>query len=127
MDEKIQTTGPLLAEILSLETKVWQALCDGDPAADAKLLTTDFLGVYPSGYSDRTGHCDQLQDGPTVTSFSLSEARLRIISPDAVLLTYTARYQRPEANRPACMFISSLWERAGSGWRNSFSQDTPAD
>ncbi|MGR3758891.1 DUF4440 domain-containing protein [Roseobacteraceae bacterium NS-SX3] len=125
MSSKILTNGPFLAEILDLEAKVWAALAAGDAAADARMLTGDFLGVYPSGYSDRDGHCAQLEGGPAVERYSLSDARLRVISDRAVLLTYTAAYRRPGARQGETMFVSSLWEKTAKGWRSSFSQDTP--
>lgn len=116
----------LLAQITALETKVWQALVTGDTLADNRLLTADFLGVYPSGFATKAEHCGQLNDGPVMRSFSLSQAQLRIISPEAVLLSYCARYLRANEAQEEGMYITSLWQRSTKGWLNSFSQDTPA-
>lgn len=124
MTLEILTKGPLLADILALEEKVWAALVAGDPEADGRLLTEDFLGVYTSGFSDKAGHTGQLEDGPTVTEYALSDTQLRVITKDAVLFSYRAAYRRP-GRKPEAMFISSLWEKTPEGWRNSFSQDTP--
>ena len=44
-----------LRDVLALETEVWQALVDGDADADARLLSADFVGVYPDGFSSRDG------------------------------------------------------------------------
>jgi len=116
----------LLAQITALETKVWQALVTGDTLADSQLLTVDFLGVYPSGFATKAEHCGQLNEGPVMRSFSLSQAQLKIISPEAVLLSYCARYQRANCAQEEGMYITSLWQRSAKGWLNSFSQDTPA-
>jgi len=124
MNKKILTKGPLLAEIHNLEIKVWDALVAGDPKADRELLTESFLGVYPSGFANKADHCGQLRDGPTVDEYQLSEMQLRVITESAVLLSYRAAYCRPGQDREV-MFISSLWEKTGDGWLNSFSQDTP--
>lgn len=125
MTETWNTNGALLSKILALETAVWQALMAGDMEADSRMLTHDFLGVYPSGFSTRAEHCGQLADGPVMESFSLSETQLRVISPDAVLLSYRATYRRTKSRSDEVMYISSLWQRSADGWLNSFSQDTP--
>jgi hypothetical protein len=60
-------------------------LVDGDATADASYLSADFLGVYPSGFARRDNHAAQLDDGPTVNSYVLSESRLIIVGGDAVV------------------------------------------
>lgn len=127
MKNKNLIGGPLLAEIVSLETKVWEALVAGDPKADGQMLTEDFIGVYPSGFSNKGEHCGQLTDGPVMETYLLSKAQLRMITQDAVLLSYLARYRKAGHEEDAEMYISSLWERHQGQWLNSFSQDTPAD
>ncbi len=114
-----------LAEILALEKAVWQALVDGDARRDAELLSKDFLGVYPSGFSDRDGHIGQLADGASVAAYELSALHLRPLSPDLALLSYRADFTRSGAGVPEVMLVSSLWQREGLGWVNIFSQDTP--
>mgnify|MGYP000191308117 CR=1 FL=1 len=125
MTAKILTDGPQLAEILALETQVWEALVAGDPEADGRMLSADFLGVYPSGFSDKAGHCDQLKGGPVMAEYRLSDSQLRIISGGAVLLSYRAAYRPDGSSSWKAMLVSSLWERGANGWLNSFSQDTP--
>jgi hypothetical protein len=114
-------------ELLELERDVWDALVAGDPAADAALLAEDFVGVYPSGFADRDGHAAQLNDGPTVATYELYQARIIVVSDDSVLLTYRADYRRPTeaSNESETMYVSSLWRRHNDRWLNVFSQDTP--
>lgn len=114
------------AFFVSLETLVWEALKAGDPAADRALLSADFLGVYPSGFSSRDDHTAQLADGPTVERFEIRDPRLRELSDDHVLLSYEAVWSRPSGTGPETMFISSLWSLIDGGWINVFSQDTPS-
>lgn len=116
---------PDLAEILALEQAVWQALVSGDAAADAALLAPEFLGVYPSGFSGRDDHAGQLDNGPRVERYALSDARLLRLGADHVMLCYRADYRWTGADAGAAMYVSSLWRRDGAGWRNLFSQDTP--
>jgi hypothetical protein len=127
MDKNDNVDVPDLASMLVLETRVWEALINGDAAADAALLTPDFLGVYPSGFAGRADHCDQLNDGPVMAHYQLDQARLMVIGRDHVLPSYRATYRRlGVAATDEAMFVSSLWERSGKRWLNSFSQDTPA-
>lgn len=35
-------------DVIRLETQVWQALVDGNVEADQRMLSEDFLGVYPA-------------------------------------------------------------------------------
>ncbi len=112
------------AFFLELETRVWQALKTGDAAADAALLSEDFLGVYATGYGDRTGHVAALSGGPTVADFRLGGARLLHLGPGLVLLAYRAEYRRKGSGESEAMYVTSIWRDGPEGWRNVFSQDT---
>jgi hypothetical protein len=115
--------------LIGLETEVWRALVDGDAESDGRLLSDDFLGVYPTGFSDRSDHVGQLADGPAVADFELSEARVVALSDAAVLLCYRADFRPASASdAPArdAMYVSSLWCLRDGRWVNVFSQDTPA-
>ena len=114
---------------VGLESEVWEALRRGDADADRALLTDDFVGVYETGFADRSEHAGELAHGPTVASYSIDEARLITVSPTAVMLCYRADYRPVRSGVPgddATMFISSLWVERSGRWCNSFSQDTPA-
>jgi hypothetical protein len=118
-----------IEDFLRLETEVWCALVGGDARAETRLLSKDFLGVYPNGFADRSGHVGQLDDGPTVAEFELSEERLLALSDSVVLLSYRAAFRRPgseEASEPEVMYVSSLWCHRNGRWVNVFSQDTPS-
>lgn len=121
------TAPALLAELLALETSVWQALVAGDTAADRALLAADFLGVYPDGFAGREAHVAQLSGGATVVRFRLSEARALPLGEGHALLSYRADYRRTGRSDDEAMYVSSVWRRGPEGWRNLFSQDTPAD
>jgi hypothetical protein len=117
-----------LQDFMRIETSVWEALVRGDAGADARLLSADFLGVYPTGFSGREDHVGQLRKGPTVAEFELGEERLLVLSETAVVLAYRAEYVRtgrPSSAREA-MYVSSIWCRRDNDWVNVFSQDTPA-
>lgn len=113
---------------VAIERQVWEALKLGDAAADARLLADDFLGVYESGVSGKGEHVAQLSGGPIVAHYAMSSPRLIRLGPSAVLLSYTATWRAtadaPDAQRVE--YISSIWERRGMNWVNTFSQDTTA-
>lgn len=117
-----------LQEIVELETKVWEALRMGDPALDAEMLSDDFLGVYPSGFSNKEQHCGQLKNGPTVARYEIKTPRLTQLGENRVMLSYLADWTRASSKAPQRseqMYISSIWECFGGKWLNTFSQDTP--
>jgi hypothetical protein len=115
-----------IERFMSLETEVWEALAAGDGEADERLLSDDFLGVYTDGFADRAAHVAQLAGGPTVSEYSLSEARLMVLSDDMVVLAYRAEFRRPDEAEPESVLISSIWQEREEKWVNIFSQDTPS-
>lgn len=122
---------PDLDVFVALETEVWQALVDGDAEADTRLLSADFVGVYPSGFATRDDHVGQLDEAPSVASFGLSDTRILRITDDAVMFSYRADFTRLPAKTEATgatyvWYVSSLWCRRDGRWVNTFSQDTPA-
>jgi len=122
-----------LDEALVFEGRVWHALCTGNRDLDASMLSEDFLGVYPSGFSDRAAHVDLLAGGPTVHDFQLSEAQLVNLAEGRFLLCYRADWRAPRSpgsDQPGparAMYISSIWSLQGGTWINTFSQDTPTE
>jgi hypothetical protein len=121
---------PVVDQLLTVEQEVWAALAAGDADADTRLLADDFLGVYSSGFAGKADHCGQLADGPTVAAYELSEARVLELAADVVLLAYRARWVGAGARgtgTATTMYVSSVWRRTEAGWRNVFSQDTPAE
>jgi hypothetical protein len=118
-----------LAAFVALETQVWEALRHGDAEADRRLLAEDFLGVYPTGFADRSGHVGELRAGPTVAEYELHDARIKVLSDDDVLLAYRADWRAivaGERGERESMYVSSLWSRRAGTWVNVFSHDCPS-
>ena len=116
---------PLYEVITAKEVQVWEALLRGDAAADAAALAPEFIGVYPDGIADRAAHVGQVERGPSVSTYDLTDIVVRPVGDNHALIIYHARFSRPGRTEEA-MWVSSLWQRAGTDWRNVFSQDTPA-
>ena len=110
------------------EIAAWDALVRGDAEADARLLSDEFLGVYPSGFAGKSSHVGQLLDGPSVLRYELTQERLQSLAPGLVLMSYRAAFARlrPSGEAVDVMYVSSIWRRAGERWLNIFSQDTSA-
>lgn len=125
MRQETDDAPTLLTALLEVETRVWEALRQGDAGADAALLLPEFLGVYPTGFSGPADHAGQLDSGPSVAAYKLSEARAFAVGERHAMLCYRAAYRRTGSEQDEAMYVSSLWQREGQGWRNLFSQDTP--
>ena len=121
-----KTLDPLLAELKDCETRVWEALVHGDKIADANALHADFLGVYSDGFAEKSDHVQQLEDGPTIESFALSECRILPLCNDCAVFSYRADFLKKTKTTTETMYVSSIWKRNDEGWINLFSQDTPA-
>lgn len=120
---------PDVAFFVALESRVWQALSNGDGEADRSLLDPQFVGVYSSGYASREDHVAQLRKGPSVATFSINEPRLLILAADTALLAYRASFTRLGGTSPndaQTMYVSSVWKQRDGAWLNVFSQDTVA-
>ncbi len=118
-----------LAFFVELETRVWNALMRGDAAADESLLASSFLGVYGSGFASKQEHVRQLENGPTVESFSIEIPRLMELGPSIAVLSYRVLWSRPsndQLQNKSTMYVTSIWQKLGDVWLNVFSQDTPA-
>ena len=116
---------PDFAPLAGHETQVWEALVSGNRHADSRLLSDDFLGVYPDGFAGKSDHTGQLADGPTVARFALDQLQARLLGADHAVLSYRATFTRRGRTSPEIMFVSSIWQRHDAGWINVFSQDTP--
>jgi hypothetical protein len=117
-------------QFVQLETQIWKALASGDAAADERLLSDDFLGVYASGFAGKAEHAGQLLAGPMVSDYELSDARVQVLADGLVLLAYRAQWARCKDGRVGAretMYVTSIWRLSDGVWMNVFSQDTSAN
>ena len=116
----------LLLELEAFETGVWDGLVRGDELADARALHDDFLGVYPDGFATKTDHIQQLNGGPTIRKFKLTDCRVLTLGHEHAVFSYKADFVRNNKETSETMYVSSIWQRTDGSWINIFSQDTPA-
>lgn len=109
---------------ITLEKKVWDCLLSGDYKSDEKLLSDDFLGVYPSGFFGKTHHVNALKNGPIIADYEISDARIKVLSENIVLMSYSSIYKKTKSSISITMFITSIWQNFSGVWKNTFSQDT---
>lgn len=115
----------MIEDIFLHEQRVWDALVTGDAASDMVLLDPGFIGVYSDGFAGRDEHVGQLDEGPTITSYTLSEVTVKPLGEDHALICYRATFQRSARNTSEQMLVSSIWRNEKNRWVNIFSQDTP--
>ncbi len=84
----------LVAELKRCETRIWEALVQGDKIADSEALDIDFLGVYSDGFAGKADHVQQLENGPTIESFEFSHCRALPLGQDHAVLSYRADFLR---------------------------------
>lgn len=101
-------TPSLHALLLALETQVWEAAQTGDLAADLRLLSPNFLGVYAAGWADREVHAAQLRDGPSVATYALSRVRVLALGDGVGLISYLADFTVPGHSQSLQMRVSSV-------------------
>ncbi|WP_299566285.1 nuclear transport factor 2 family protein [uncultured Sulfitobacter sp.] len=107
--------------ILACETQVWKALVSGDRDADDAALHSTFLGVYPDGFAPKADHLAQLDAGPSVLSYRLSHIHVHPLGAGHAMISYRTQFRRIARSQDETMYVSSIWQRNGSGWTNIFS------
>ncbi|RLE20496.1 MAG: nuclear transport factor 2 family protein [Actinobacteria bacterium] len=116
-----------LDQFEQLETAMWNSLVDGDGDAAGRLLSSDYLGVYTTGFSGRDDYIAALANGPIAASFEISQSQMFVLSDTEVLYSYRADFKSQKDGPAEAMYISSLWCLRDDRWVNVFSQDTPSE
>ena len=116
-------------KFLDLERQVWDALLTGDMGKDAMMLSDSFLGVYDSGFATKQEHVAELIAGPKISSYTLIQEKLMVLSENVILLSYMAEFSRIHVDPAVAverMYVSSIWRKEQDAWKNVFSQDAPS-
>jgi len=115
--EKIDT-------FINLEKKIWEAFINGNYEQDLRYLDNNFLGVYSSGYSNRTEHAEPLKKSPIAIKYEMSDIKLLHLADNCYLLAYYVEWVRKSNNQTEKMYVSSIWQKVENQWKNTFSQDS---
>ena len=115
-----------IEELLQLEHRGWEYLCEGTGADFyGQLMTPDAVMVLAHGFVlDRDAVIASLNDAPPWDRYTISDVRLIELSDNTTALVYTARASR--AGEPEFhALMSSVYLRKNGDWRLVLYQQTP--
>ncbi|MBF6125943.1 nuclear transport factor 2 family protein [Nocardia brasiliensis] len=116
----------LLNELLAVERKGWDSLCDSTGADFyGALMTGDAVMVLANGMIlDRPGVVAALRDSPPWRTYEIRDPRLVDVGVHSKILVYTGLAYR-DADTPAFTgLMSSVYLRAGGEWKLALYQQT---
>jgi hypothetical protein len=114
-------------ELLEIERKGWDSLCDGSGANFyGRVMTDDALMVLANGMvMDRGQVVDALGQSPPWSSYAIDDVRLVELGADAAALVYVGTARRNGEGEPFVGAMSSVYRRIGDEWRLALYQQTP--
>ncbi len=109
------------------EQKLWESFKNKDKAGLAALLDDDFRQFEEgiSTFGDKKTEVNAV-DEFELTSFTLSDFKVRSLGPNAALVTYIAQYEGKsggEASKAKSVF-AEVWIRKGNEWKDLYMQET---
>lgn len=106
----------VIDELLLLERRGWESLCEGTGAEFyGSLMTDDALMVLASGaVMDRRAVVASLSDAPAWDEYAIDDVRTVEVSDGVACLVYTGTGRRGDTTFVGVM--SSTYVRAGNGW-----------
>lgn len=113
-------------ELLELEHRGWQALCDGSGATFyGHMMTADSVMILAHGQAlDRDAVVASLERAPAWDSYSIADAQVVALGPDHALLRYTGIGRRD--NSPDFVaLMASVYVRLEGTWWLAHYQQTP--
>lgn len=116
----------MLEELLDLEHRGWQSLCDSTGADFyGQIMTGDGVMVLAHGQIfDRQAVIDSLDEAPPWRAYDIADERLIVLSDDHAILVYTGRAYR-DGDEPAFIaLMSSVYIRQDGAWRLALYQQT---
>ena len=115
-------------ELLALERRGWDALCDATGAeVYGELMTPDGLMVLANGMVLSRGEVvTALRRSPPWASYEIADVRVVPVGADAAALVYTGRGWRTGEQEPFTAAMTSAYVRVDGGWRLALYTQTPA-
>lgn len=116
-----------LDELIDLERRGWESLCDRTGADFyGRIMTDDGVMVLANGaVLDRDAVAASLNDAPPWARFDLEGERLVTLGADAASLVYLGTAHRDGDEEPFRAAMSSTYVRDGGSWRLALYQQTP--
>jgi hypothetical protein len=116
-----------LDELLDVEHRGWQSLCDGTGAAFyGDVMTDDGVMVLAHGQVlSRQEVIDTLSEAPPWQTYEIDEERLIPVGESAAVLVYRGRASRAGQQAAFTALMSSVYVRRETGWALAVYQQTP--
>ncbi|GAA4671398.1 hypothetical protein GCM10023347_26560 [Streptomyces chumphonensis] len=116
-----------IAELLELEHRGWQSLCDGTgDVFYGRSMTEDGVMVLAGGQVfTRQDVVDSLGAAPPWRTYDITEERLVPLNESSAALVYRGRAYREGAEPAFTALMSSVYVRRGAGWALAVYQQTP--
>jgi RNA polymerase sigma factor (sigma-70 family) len=118
--------GGQLDTLFTLEKRVWEAVKQKDFESLRKTCARDYVAILSDGSRITRNEFFLALPFFEIESYSLSDAQLLPLGPDAAILLYKAESQTFflwEAEKVQTQ-ISSTWVRRNGEWQNVFTQET---
>ncbi len=116
----------LVDELLELEHRGWQALCDGQGAAFyGDLMSEDGVMILAHGQAlDREAVVASLEHAPAWDSYSIDNSTVTTLGSDQAILRYTGTGRR-SGDPDFVALMASVYVRIDGVWRLAHYQQTP--
>ncbi|MGO1193677.1 MAG: nuclear transport factor 2 family protein [Nesterenkonia sp.] len=117
----------VLNELLDLEHRGWQSLCESSGADFyGQLMLDDGVMVLAHGYVfDRTQVIDSLNDAPAWSHYEITEPRLLELTAECAVLAYRGTAWRSDTEPVFRAWMSSVYVKQDGRWRLASYQQTP--
>jgi hypothetical protein len=121
MDDQVTT------ELLALERRGWDALCDATAAGFyGEVMADDGVMVLADGsVMDRAAVVAALAASPPWHRYAMDDVRLVRAGADAAAVVYTGTAWRSEQEPPFTAVMTSLWSHDEGRWRLALYTQTP--
>ena len=118
----------LQSELVTLETRSWEAWKNHDGKFFEGFLSSDHLEVSSGGLTNKASVVAGVASGVCrVEGYTLKQFELRMLSENVALLTYSETQDTTcQGNAvPSPCWVSSLYMKRDGRWLNVFFQQTP--
>ena len=109
------------------ETVIWNTVRAGNSRAYGAMLAPAYIGVYSDGTFDKAAEVGSIHNDH-IRSVRLSGFKTRMLSPDDMLVTYSADVMGTSNNKDVSgrYWEASTWHRSKDKWLGTFHMEVRA-
>ena len=117
-------------EILALEAKFWQAMCDEDIGSAVAMLDEQAAGAGMRGihHFDHESYRKMAEEGGAkLISFKFADEKVLFPTPDVAIATYTVdqTFEMNGKQQQMTSFDTTTWVKKNGSWLASAHTETP--